>query len=173
MLALFAPVAQWLEQLTHNQLAVGSSPTGRTYFTIHNMLKQKPHPYLYAGLDKFSQKLIRSYTHIDRDELHIIADVCCAVYDITPTEFRSSRRYRQFADARKAFYYICREELYEFTCERLGMYTEKNHSTVVIAMQQTRKLLKTDSNFRAKYNTIRRNAEVELHRKGYAWKGST
>tara|TARA_R100001129_G_C5137048_1_gene194847 strand:- start:17 stop:445 length:429 start_codon:yes stop_codon:yes gene_type:complete len=136
------------------------------------MLKHKVHPFLYAGLDTLSQKLIRAYVQIDRDELHIIADVCCAEYDVTPSQFRGKSREAILSDARKTFYHLCRKELYTFTCKRLGMYMDRDHSSVVHAVQRAEILMEVDPDFRVRYKNIRDKSRQVLYRNGYAYKGS-
>ena len=70
------PVAQWLEQGTHNPLVVGSSPTGPTivlnsnsYFFSANMVK-KSQIYVYACLTVTEQSLLSPFLLIKSTLYH-------------------------------------------------------------------------------------------------------
>jgi len=128
---------------------------------------------MFAGLDRLGQRMIRAHIEVDRDEMHIIADVCCNEYDISPLQFRGSSREAILADARKTFYYLCRKDLYTITCKRLGMYTGRTHSSVVHAVKQTQSLLEVDLDFRVKHNKIRDKAKEALSRNGYAYQSGS
>ena len=134
------------------------------------MLTSKMNPMVYAGLNRFTQKQIISGGHLNRDEIHIIADVCCEEYDVSPSDFRSKTKTADLSDARKIFFYLCRKELYTFTCKRLGMYTGRDHSTVVFAVQRASELLQVDPTFRAKYNNARMLARQRLKINGYEFR---
>ena len=167
----FAPLAQWLEQMTHNHPVAGSSPAGRTNDSqTHPMITVKMNPIVYAGLNKFAQKQVKYGADLDRDEIHIIADVCCEEYDVSPSKFRGKTKTADLSDARKVFFYLCRKELYTFTCKRLGMYTGRDHSTVVFAVRRASELLEVDPTFRAKYNNARTLARQRLKINGYEFR---
>ena len=136
------------------------------------MRKRKPHPYVFAGLNSQEQKILRALLYIDRDELHIIADVYCEEFGVTPAQFKGSRRHAHESDARKVFCYLCREELYSFTYKRLGMYMKKDHSSIIHNVKQCGRLLETDPEFRVKYINIRHRARQLLHRNGIPFNGS-
>lgn len=127
---------------------------------------------MYAGLSKSAQVHIRQGAHIDRDELHIIADVCCDEYDLSPSQFRSRSKTACLSDARKSFFRLCRKELYTFTCKRLGMYMGRDHSTVVFAVRRADELMDIDPTFRAKHVKIRQLARQRLDLNGYSYRGS-
>ena len=136
------------------------------------MIISKINPIVYAGLRRPFQKEILTRSHIDREELHIIADVCCEYYDVSPSEFRGRTKTAELSDARKIFLTLCRKELYTFTCARLGMYIGRDHSTVTIAVQRAMDWLECDPKFRATYNNIRNEAKERLSINGYRYVGS-
>ena len=136
------------------------------------MIYAKISPYIYAGLGQSAQRHIRTGAQIDRDELHIIADVCCDEYDLAPSQFRSRSKTACLSDARKSFFHLCRKELYTFTCKRLGMYLGRDHSTVVHAVMRAQELLEIDPTFRAKHINIRQIARQRLDLNGYSYIGS-
>lgn len=157
--------------MTHNHPVAGSSPAGRTTIHTHtSMITKKINPIVYAGLNKFAQKRIKTGAHLDRDEIHIIADVCCEEYDVSQSDFRSKTKTADLSDARKIFFYLCRKELYTFTCKRLGMYTGRDHSTVVFAVQRAGELIEVDPTFRAKYKNARMLARQRLKINGYEFR---
>ena len=164
---LFAPVAQWSEQLTHNQLVVGSSPTRRT--DSHTMQKYMS-PYIFAGVHPNTQMTIRYKTCFDSGELDVVARAVCSGCDIEADDFVSAAHYRVFRDARKIFYHLCRREFFEYTCKRLGEYTNRDHSTVVIALKRCDDLLEIDPEFRSRYKKCMTKAVTALKLQGYLHK---
>lgn len=153
-------------------MVAGSSPAGRTNDShIYLMITPKINPIVYAGLNRFTQKQIITGGHLNRDEVQIIADVCCEEYDVSASDFRSRTKTADLSDARKTFFYLCRRELYTFTCKRLGMYTGRDHSTVVFAVQRAGELIEVDPTFRAKYNNARTLARQRLKINGYEFRG--
>ena len=167
----FAPVAQWLEQLTHNQLAVGSSPTGRTKppFTP-TMQIDKTSPWIYPGLHYNAMAHIKRGVRIDNGELDLVAAACCDVYEISFDDFKGKTRTNVLSDTRKVFFHLCRRELYKYTCKRLGMYTGRDHSTITVAVQRAEELLEFDPHFRVTYNKAKVLARQRLKINGYEFR---
>ena len=88
-------------------------------------------------------------------------------------EFLSSTRERNVVDARKMFYYLCREDLYLFTHRVIGAYAgNRDHSTVVYGVQRAGELLQIDKQFRLKYKAARLKARQILKLNGHEfhWK---
>lgn len=172
-LALFAPVAQWLEQLTHNQLVVGSSPTRRTTNTTFQMDQTpRPHPYVYAGLHTSSQSTIRYKRSFNRGELNILLQVVCETSDVTSDELISKLRTRHLSDVRKIFFKIGRE-LFNFQFRVLGEYLgERDHSTVVYSNARAGELIEIDKDFRTLYYRCLYQTAKKLTSNGYELKTS-
>ena len=148
-----APVAQWLEQLTHNQLAVGSSPTGRTQTQVNMLIITKNNymsPMIYAGLHYKTQTYIRHRTCFETGELAIIAASVCEVCNTSLEDLKKPTRKANLNDARKIFWHLARR-LYLFTNRRLGKYLERDHSTVVVALRRCEDYLATDPLFKEQY----------------------
>lgn len=136
------------------------------------MITKKISPIVFSGLNKFAQRHIKAGAYLDRDEIHIIADVCCEEYDVSPSDFRGRTKTTDLSDARKIFFYLCRKELYTFTCKRLGMYVGRDHSTVVFAVQRAEELMSVDPTFRAKYKNARMLARQRLKLNGYEYRSN-
>jgi len=136
------------------------------------MIDPKTSPYAYPGLHNSAQTRIKHSHCFNKGELDIIATSCCDEYGLTSEEFRGRCRSALLSDARKIFFYLCREEFYQFTCKRLGMYMDRDHSTVVYSVQRAGQLLEFDSNFKDRYKHARGVAELRLKLNGYHYKGS-
>ena len=134
------------------------------------MIKEKTSPYIYPGLYNSAQNGIKHSHCFNKGELDIIATACCDEYGLTFEEFKGKCRSAILSDARKIFFYLCREEFYEFTCKRLGMYTDRDHSTVVYSVQRAGELLEVDSTFRDKYKHAKSVAELRLKLNGYEYR---
>jgi len=126
---------------------------------------------IYPGLAISAQTLIKHGVILGNGELDIVAAACCDEYDITIKEFKSRTRLRTLADARKIFYLICRRDLHKFTCQRLGTYTGRDHSTVTVAVQRAAELTEIDRSFRVKYNHAKMIARQRLKLNGYEFNG--
>lgn len=113
---------------------------------------------------------IRYKTCFDTGELDVVARAVCSTCEIEADDFRSQARYREFSDARKIFYHLCRKEFFEYTCKRLGEYTNRDHSSVVIALQRCDDFLEMDSEFRSRYMKCRAKAVTALKLQGYLHK---
>ena len=131
------------------------------------MPNQRTSPYAYPGLHNSAQTCIKHSHCFNKGELDIIAMACCDEYDLTFEEFKSKCRSATLSDARKIFFYLCRREFYKFTCKRLGMYSGRDHSTVVYSVRRASELLEVDSTFRDKYKHARSVAELRLKLNGY------
>ena len=133
----------------------------------------KTSPYVFPGLSVSAKQQIKTHTCFNKGELDIIAAACCDQYDLTVTELCDSNRSAPLSDCRKMFFYLCREELYSFTCKRLGMYVGgRDHSTVVCAVRRCKELLEIDPVFRGKFKLARNTSMLRLKHNGYEYKGS-
>lgn len=134
------------------------------------MIDPKTSPYAYPGLHNSAQTRIKHSHCFNKGELDIIAMACCDEYGLTFEEFKGRCRSALLADARKIFFYLCREEFYQFTCKRLGMYVDRDHSTVVYSVQRAGQLLEVDPTFRDKFKHARGVAELRLKLNGYDYR---
>ena len=168
------PLAQWLEQMTHNHPVVGSSPTGRTNrFTMFKEI-QNPSPYMYPGLNYRAKWEIQLERTFDSHQLDIVCEAVAEAHNIQATQLMSVTRYQPYPDARKVFVHLCRKALFfrEITCKRLGMYLNRDHSTITVAEQRAEQLYEVDSEFRGKYNDSLQLSRERLKLNGYQFIGS-
>lgn len=136
------------------------------------MGQPKPSAWIYPGLHYNAMHHIKRGAHINKGELEIVAATCCDEYELTLDDFKSRTKTETLSDARKIFFLLCREDLYKFTCKRLGMYVGRDHSTVTVAVQRANELLKVDPTFRVKFNNVKQRARQRLRINGYSYKGS-
>ena len=155
--------------MTHNHPVAGSSPAGRTK-PPNTMQINRTSPWIYPGLHYNAMAHIKRGVRIDDGELDIVAAACCDVYELTLEEFKSKTRLTVLSDARKVFYYLCRRELYKYTCKRLGMYTGRDHSTITVAVQRAQEFIEVDPEFRVKYKKARELARQRLKINGYEYR---
>ncbi len=133
----------------------------------------KCHPFLYAGLTKEGKRSVKENVKPSIEQMDIIARACCYEMDVTMDDFKSPIRDREVVDARKMFYYLCREDLYYFTCRVIGEYTGgRDHSTVVYGVKRAEELLQIDKQFRLSFTAARQRARQILKLNGHEfhWK---
>ena len=135
--------------------------------------KTRCHPFTYAGLTKEGKRSVRDNVKPSKDQMDIIARACCNEMDVTMDDLLSCKRDREIVDARKIFYFLCREDLYYFTHRVIGEYAgNRDHSTVVYGVKRAEELLQIDKQFRLSYNAVRQSARQILKLNGHAfhWK---
>ena len=159
-----APVAQWSEQLTHNQLVVGSSPTRRTQNTYD--MQHKISPYVIPGLGYQQLTWLRDRTCFITGEMDIIATSVCNEVGISLDDLRSDRRFAKITEARKIFSHISKR-LYMYTNRTLGEYINKNHSTIVVATSRCDDYMQTDLQFKELYKRCLSKVINNLNANGY------
>lgn len=130
----------------------------------------KTSPWIYPGLHYNAMVHIKRGVRIDNGELDLVAAACCDVYEISFDDFKGKTRTNVLSDARKVFFHLCRQELYKYTCKRLGMYTDRDHSTITVAVQRAQELLDIDPEFRVMYNKAKVLARQRLKINGYEFR---
>ena len=130
----------------------------------------KTSPWIYPGLHYNAMAHIKRGVRIDTGELDLVAAACCDVYEISFNDFKGKTRTNVLSDARKVFFHLCRQELYKYTCKRLGMYTDRDHSTITVAVQRAHELLDIDPEFRVMYNKAKVLARQRLKINGYEFR---
>jgi len=134
----------------------------------------RPSPYVYVGLHYQTKWQIQLARRFDEAKLRIVCEAVCEVHGIEPVQLLSKTRFQPYPDARKVFIHLCRKALFEkeVTCIRLGMYLDRDHSTVTIAEQRAVDLCEVDSNFRGLYNKSLELSRQRLKINGYSYRGS-
>ena len=134
--------------------------------------KNQPSPWVYAGFTHEMMVHIQTERDFDRYRLELIAEAVCQVYGISLDYLRGKTRFQPYPDARKVFIKLCRGTLFykEISCKHLGMYLNKDHSTVVIASQRAVDLYSVDSHFRGKFNKALELSRDRLLLNGYPCK---
>lgn len=128
-------------------------------------------PVTYVGLHNSSQRIVRSKTCFDTGELDVLTSSICDTLGLDRDEFLSRLRTAPLSDARKIFFYLTRVRLYRFTCNKLGKYMNRDHSTVVYAVQRCEELMEIDLEFRADYKRCLLDAAQRLKLNGYTYHG--
>lgn len=117
--------------------------------------------------------MVRDNIKPSLEQMDIVARTCCYEMDVTMEEFLSVSRDREIVDARKMFYYLCREDLYYFTHRVIGEYAGgRDHSTVVYGVKRAEELLQIDKQFRLSYKAVRQKARqiLKLNGHDFHWK---
>jgi len=133
----------------------------------------KASPYIYPGLHFNTKWQIKQDCHCSQGELDIVSAAVCDAYEIEHEQLLSRTRYQPYPDARKVFIHLCRVELFnEITCKRLGIYLDRDHSTVTIAEQRAGDLMLVDRAFRGFYRKALELSRQRLKINGYQYIGS-
>ncbi len=83
--------------------------------------------------------------------------VCtCPLYNIKLSDLKGKRRHRSVSRPRQIAMYICRKYLNNSTFPEIGNRFNKDHSTVINAVQQVEKLIKTDPSVRDAIEVVKR-----------------
>ncbi len=80
----------------------------------------------------------------------------CAFFNVKLTDLKGKRRHRSISRPRQIAMYICRQYLNNATFPEIGARFNKDHSTVISAVQQVDKLSKTDPSVREAIEAIKR-----------------
>ena len=128
-------------------------------------------PYMFVGLEPDSQHAVRTFTDLRRTdgEIAIIAKSICKVYGLRIEQLKAKTRAQPLSDARKVFYMLSRR-LKGITVHQLGSYTERDHSTVVVAVQRGNGFLDVDPHFKELYIKCLLEAVKQLKQNGYEYR---
>lgn len=126
-------------------------------------------PYTFVGLEPDSQHAVRTFTDLQSGEIALIAKSICKVYGLRLQQLKSKTRSQPLSDARKVFYMLSRR-LKGITVQQLGSYTERDHSTVVVAVQRGKGFLEVDPHFKELYIKCLLEAVKQLKRNGYEYR---
>lgn len=91
------------------------------------------------------------------DDFYIdhIMDAVCTYFQLTEEELKSSRRTRVLSDARTFAIYFIKKHLPKVTYKKLGeMFGNRDHSTMMYALDKFDELYNNDNIFRLDYEKI-------------------
>lgn len=80
----------------------------------------------------------------------------CKVFQVTPIELRSRRRFRHIVDAKGVLCYILHKKQ-GLSCLAVAEYMNLNHATILHHCNKVEGLLETDKEFREKFKLLRTN----------------
>lgn len=90
------------------------------------------------------------YEGLPKVDIALIQQLVCETFDITPQDLTSPSRKKQVVMARKIAFYLCREYTRE-SLQTIGSAFNRNHSTVVYAINDVKKKLSTGKSPLTKY----------------------
>tara|TARA_B100000963_G_C22402771_1_gene569605 strand:+ start:157 stop:630 length:474 start_codon:yes stop_codon:yes gene_type:complete len=96
----------------------------------------------------------------------IIANSVCDEVGISLDELKSKDRHAKITEARKIFAHLGRR-LYMYTHRRLGEYMNRDHSTMVVAINRCEDFIETDQQFRDLYERCFFRCIQSLNANGY------
>tara|TARA_R100000908_G_scaffold30470_1_gene13708 strand:+ start:874 stop:1362 length:489 start_codon:yes stop_codon:yes gene_type:complete len=130
-------------------------------------MKSTMSPYIYPGLQSNTRMWLKNRTCFMTGELAIIAGSVCEVCDVSMDELKSKNRSAQITEARKIYAHLARR-LYMFTYRRLGEYINRDHSTMVVAVNTCENFIEIDPNFRELYHLCLLKAKLSLDQNGHS-----
>lgn len=80
----------------------------------------------------------------------------CSFFNVRLTDLKGKRRHRSISRPRQIAMYLCRKYLTNATFPEIGARFNKDHSTVISAVQQVDKLSRTDPSVREAIEAVRR-----------------
>ena len=78
---------------------------------------------------------------------------CCKINNISQSEFFSKSRLRQIVDARTMAFYFMRNVL-DLTYTRIAKYFDKNHATIIHAVNKHDAMMDWDLRYKEKYQLM-------------------
>lgn len=103
-------------------------------------------PYVYAGL-RDKQSLFTISTHT-------IIDACCEVYKVSYEDLRGKKRFRRIVECRHLAMALCRI-CCELSLNDVGrLFGDKDHSSVIHALNKCGELLEFDDVFNSRFNKV-------------------
>tara|TARA_Y100000996_G_scaffold414725_1_gene406549 strand:- start:6733 stop:7227 length:495 start_codon:yes stop_codon:yes gene_type:complete len=99
-------------------------------------------------------------------EMEIIATSVCDEVGISLDQLKSKDRHARITEARKIFAHLGRR-LYMYTLRTLGEYINRDHSTMVIAINKCEDWIETDHQFRELYVRCFIKVTQSLNSNGY------
>ena len=129
-------------------------------------MRRKLSPYVLPGLGYQQLKWLRQRTCFITGEMEIIATSVCDEVGISLDQLKSKDRHARITEARKIFAHLGRR-LYMYTLRRLGEYMNRDHSTMVVAINRCEDFIETDQQFRDLYERCFFRCIQSLNANGY------
>lgn len=110
-------------------------------------------PYIYTGLPKRAQRLVQKrgpeLTH------EKIIKIVRSEFVVSEDELKSKSRKREIVIPRQIAMHIIKERTV-MSLKAIGIVFNRDHSTVIFAINTVNDLIETDKGFRKKYEQIQR-----------------
>ena len=78
----------------------------------------------------------------------------CEVFELTPIQLRSRRRFRQIIDAKSMLCYVLHKK-FNLTSTETGTFLNLDHATILHHCKKAEGLIETDKEFKQKFKQLR------------------
>jgi chromosomal replication initiator protein len=94
--------------------------------------------------------------------LHKIAQIVCTHCNVSIEELKSADTKRKISEARFLVIYLSRLHLHNATFKKLGIYFNRDHSTIIYAAKTVKNFIEVDRAFKSKFEFLEREVLNEL-----------